>query len=75
MTYMSVFQHFVKSRSSLHPGHLQRSNLQMLQIPLNDTLLLDLFLLIYPHTVAQTLDSKETPNSPKTGPAFPDQLF
>ena len=34
---MHMSQHLVKSRRSLHPGQLQRSNLQMLQSPLTDT--------------------------------------
>ena len=39
------------------------------------TLLLNLFLLISPQMVLQTLDSKEPDNSPKTGPTFPYPLF
>ena len=35
------------------------------------TLLLDLFLLTYPGMTPQTLDSKETANSPKTGQTSP----
>ena len=34
-------------------------------------LLLDLFLLTYPQMAPQTLDSKETANSPKTGQTSP----
>lgn len=54
-----------KSRCLLHPGQLQRSNLDV-QSPLTQMLLLDLFLLTYPQMVLQTLDNNETANS-KTG--------
>ena len=42
---------------------------------LSQTLLLDPFLLIYPQTVPQNLDNKETANSPQTRPTFPYLFF
>ena len=51
---------------NLHPRQFQRSNLQMLQSILIDTSTGPAP--SYPQMVPQTLDSRKTANSPKTGP-------
>ncbi|XP_076796740.1 uncharacterized protein LOC117715751 isoform X2 [Arvicanthis niloticus] len=54
---------------SLHLGSSREATSRCFNhLSLTQTLLLDLFLLIYPQTVPQDLDSKETANSPKTSP-------